>query len=70
VLAGGLAFDLAVVPVHSGRHQADQLLDPAIDRGSDRTRRLLQRWGWLHGVRTILSLASSMLFLAALIGLP
>jgi uncharacterized membrane protein len=48
----------------------NQLLDPAIDRGCDRTRRLLQRWGWLHGVRTILSLASSMLFLAALIGSP
>ena len=42
-----------------------KLLDPAMDRGSDTVHRLLQRWGRLHAVRSILALASSIVFLSA-----
>jgi hypothetical protein len=41
-----------------------QLLDPALDRTSESARRLLQRWGWLHAVRSILALAASVVFLS------
>ena len=54
-------FTLVVI-----RPTNNQLLNPTIDRTSDRTRHLLLRWGWLHGVRTILALASSILFLSSL----
>ena len=54
-----LPFTLLVIkPINT------QLLDPRIDRTSDAVHDLLQRWARLHGVRTILSLASSILFLA------
>jgi len=67
-LAGSIAI-FAVVPftLLAIRPTNNRLLDPTIDRGSDRTRSLLQLWGRLHGVRTILSLASSILFLASLV---
>jgi uncharacterized membrane protein len=41
-----------------------QLLDPALDRTSESARRLLQRWGRLHAVRSILALAASVVFLS------
>jgi hypothetical protein len=47
-----------------------ELLDPAIDRSSDRVHRLLQRWGRLHAVLSVLALASSILFLASLVESP
>src|SRR5258706_13248822 len=61
-LVGSLLI-FAVVPftLYAIRPTNNQLLDPRIDRTSDTTRRLLQKWGKLHGVRTILSLASSTL---------
>jgi hypothetical protein len=37
------------------------LLDPARDPDSPETRALLRRWGWLHGVRSVLSLAALLL---------
>ena len=40
-----------------------RLLDPSLDRSSQDTRRLLQKWGTLHAVRSILSLAASCVFL-------
>jgi Domain of unknown function (DUF1772) len=42
----------------------DRLLDPALDRTSEESSRLLQRWQKLHAVRTILALAASVVFLS------
>lgn len=39
------------------------LLDPGIDKTSPTTHALLEKWGILHGVRSILSLVASSLFL-------
>lgn len=44
-----------------------KLVDPAVDRSSEAIHRLLQRWGRLHAVRSILALASSIVFLASLV---
>lgn len=44
-----------------------KLLDPAVDRTSDKVATLLRRWGKLHAVRSILGLASSIVFLASLV---
>lgn len=44
-----------------------QLLDPGLDRTSEVTHRLLQTWGRLHAVRSILSLAASCIFLSLMI---
>jgi uncharacterized membrane protein len=44
-----------------------KLLDPALDRSSQAAHRLLENWGRLHAVRTILSLMASVLFLSLLI---
>ena len=38
-----------------------QLLDPALDRASPRVSALLNRWQWLHAVRTALSLVAFVL---------
>jgi uncharacterized membrane protein len=40
-----------------------QLLDPSLDKNSERARKLLMRWGRLHAVRSILSLISFLLFI-------
>ncbi len=40
-----------------------QLLDPALDRRSDKTTQLLSHWGRLHTVRTILSILALVIFL-------
>jgi uncharacterized membrane protein len=40
-----------------------QLLDPALDKESPLAKRLLVRWGWLHGLRTILSIVAFVMFL-------
>jgi uncharacterized membrane protein len=40
-----------------------KLLDPALDRNSDLARQLMDRWGRLHAVRTLLSLAALVIFL-------
>ena len=39
-----------------------RLLDPSRDKTSAETRGLLERWGRLHAVRTLLSLTASILF--------
>lgn len=43
-----------------------KLLDPTLDRNSDLARQLLNRWGRLHAVRTLLSLAALVVFLLSL----
>ena len=52
---------LAIMPTNK------KLLDPALDRSSEETRRLLQQWGRLHAVRSILGLAASSAFLASIV---
>jgi uncharacterized membrane protein len=44
----------------------DKLLDPAIDKKPDLARRLLTRWGRLHTVRSIMSLATFLAFMLLL----
>jgi hypothetical protein len=43
----------------------NQLLDPKLVRTSESARRLLQRWGRLHAVRSALGLAASIIFLSS-----
>jgi hypothetical protein len=43
-----------------------KLLDPSIDRNSPEVYRLLQHWGRLHALRSMLALASSIILVAAL----
>jgi hypothetical protein len=47
-----------------------KLLDPTLDRSSAAALRLLRRWGRLHGVRSILGLLASVIFLAAVSSSP
>lgn len=44
----------------------NKLLEPRRDQGSVETRALLETWGRLHGVRSVLSLIASLLFVWAL----
>jgi uncharacterized membrane protein len=57
ILLAVIPFTLIVI-----RPTNHQLLDPRRDRGSDETRRLLTTWGRLHGIRSALSVAASILF--------
>jgi uncharacterized membrane protein len=50
---------MVILPVNK------QLLDPTRDRRSPETRRLLEAWGRLHAVRSVLSLVASLLFIWA-----
>ncbi len=42
----------------------NQLVNPALDRGSESARQLLSRWGKLHAVRSALSVVALVIFLA------
>jgi hypothetical protein len=53
LLLGALVPFTLVVIMPTNR----RLLDPRLDDGSGEARRLLARWGWLHAVRTIVSVA-------------
>jgi anthrone oxygenase-like protein len=44
-----------------------KLLDPAMERSSDTAHGLLQHWGRLHAVRSVLALSSSIVFLTSLL---
>ena len=44
-----------------------QLLDPSLDKNSEYAYQLLNRWGKLHAIRSILSLTSVIIFLYSLI---
>ena len=58
VLVSVVPFTLVVImPTNK------QLLDPSLDRKSDKTMELLSHWGRLHAVRTILSVLALMIFL-------
>jgi uncharacterized membrane protein len=45
----------------------NQLLEPGRDLTSNETRGLLEKWGRLHAVRTVLSLIASAIYVAALL---
>jgi uncharacterized membrane protein len=45
-----------------------QLLDPTLDKDSPLATQLLTRWGQLHAVRTLLSLAAFVIFLFSVTG--
>jgi len=60
LIFGVIPFTLiAILPTNK------QLRAPALDRKSAHTHELLVRWGQLHSVRTVASLAASFLFLVA-----
>jgi uncharacterized membrane protein len=61
------AIILAVVPftLLVIRPTNNRLLDPRRDRRSEDTRHLLESWGHLHAVRSVLSLVASILFIWA-----
>jgi hypothetical protein len=61
---GGAALIFAVIPFTLVviRPTNTRLLDPARDRRSPETRRLLERWGRLHAVRSVLGLLASLAF--------
>jgi uncharacterized membrane protein len=44
----------------------NKLLDPTIDKNPDLARRLLIRWGRLHTVRSVMSLAALLIFMLLL----
>jgi anthrone oxygenase-like protein len=50
---------IAILPTNS------RLLDPSLDRASDEARTLLEKWGRLHAVRSLLSLVAAVLFIFA-----
>jgi len=47
-----------------------KLLDPSLNRNSEAAHRLLQRWGRLHVVRSILGFGASVIFVAAVLWSP
>ncbi|MGH8549879.1 MAG: DUF1772 domain-containing protein [Methylococcales bacterium] len=51
---------IAIMPVNH------QLLEPGRDLASDETRELLEKWGRLHAVRSVLSLAGSVIYLGGI----
>ena len=53
---------VAIVPTNS------RLLEPGRDLSSAETRHLLEAWGRLHAVRSLLSVLATLVFLVALIG--
>jgi uncharacterized membrane protein len=53
---------IAIMPTNN------RILSPGRDLGSSETRALLEKWGWLHAVRSLLSLAASVVLIWALVG--
>ncbi|MDB5926393.1 MAG: hypothetical protein JWN13_5329 [Betaproteobacteria bacterium] len=52
---------IGIIPINN------QLLDPGRDLTSNETRGLLEKWGRLHAVRTVLSLIASAIYVAELL---
>lgn len=62
-IASVIPFTLVVILPTNKR-----LLEPGRDLGSAQTRQLLEAWGRLHAVRSLLSVAATIVFLYALVG--
>ena len=45
----------------------DRLLEPGRDLASDETRALLEKWGKLHAVRSVLSLLASIVYVGLVV---
>jgi anthrone oxygenase-like protein len=63
VIASVIPFTLVVILPTNNR-----LLEPGRDLGSVETRQLLEAWGRLHAVRSLLSVVATIVFLYALVG--
>ena len=61
----GLVIPFTFIGVMPTNHQ---LLAPGRDLSSSETRSLLDKWGRLHAVRSVLSLIASVAYLASLFG--
>ena len=61
VLGAVVPFTLLVILPTNRR-----LLDPSLDKASPEAETLLARWGWLHAVRSALSLVAFVSFLILL----
>jgi len=66
-LVGGV-FLVAVIPytLIVALPTNNRLLDPTIDKNPDLARRLLIRWGRVHTVRSVMSLATFVVFMMLL----
>ena len=66
-LVGGVLL-MAVIPytLIVALPTNNRLLDPTIDKNPDLARRLLSRWGRVHTVRSVMSLATFMVFMMLL----
>lgn len=58
ILGAVIPFTLIVISPTNKR-----LLDSSLDKGSELASRLLTQWGWLHAVRSALSMISFLLFI-------
>ncbi len=66
LIAAGLLLSVILFTLIFMLPANKQLLDPSLDRRSEKAHLLLTRWGRLHAVRTVVSLAALVLFLMAL----
>ena len=66
----GAAFIVSVIPftVVAILPTNKRLLEPGRDNSSAETRRLLEAWGRLHAVRSVVSLAATLIYLYAFAG--
>jgi uncharacterized membrane protein len=60
----GLVVPFTFIAIMPTNHQ---LLEPGRDLASEETRKLLEKWGKLHAVRSVLSLVASVIYLALLL---
>ncbi len=60
----GLVVPFTFMAIMPTNHQ---LLEPGRDLASTETRKLLEKWGRLHAVRSILSLVASVIYLSLLL---
>jgi hypothetical protein len=62
LIASVIPFTLfAILPTNN------KLLEPGRDNTSDETRQLLEAWGRLHAVRSVLSVAATLVYLYSLV---
>jgi len=66
----GAAFIVSVIPftVVAILPTNKRLLEPGRDNTSAETRRLLEAWGHLHAVRSVVSLVATLIYLYAFAG--
>ena len=60
----GLVVPFTFIVIMPTNHQ---LLEPGRDLASEETKKLLEKWGKLHAVRSVLSLVASVIYLTLLL---